>query len=241
MQHYLLSDFNPFLVAVSQLADYVRQHRYAVPEDNPFVHLEQSISKVIIGSLNFSRDLRDGAVEQLVKLAYGQVGLGAIFAPEPLPEIRAEKLAEQRGRAELALLRDQFERGGLAEGVARMLVAVIRARGAISRRSFVIANELSRHDPSVPALSEADFQEVLAKQARLMELDPEAALRALPRLLASPTQRERAVEIVSQIMQLEPKVCDHTGPLAQRMGECLELGPDWHKTPSSPRTLVQHN
>jgi hypothetical protein len=113
----------------------------------------------VIGStLNLFRDLRDGAVEQAVKLAHGPAGLGAVFPPEPPPEIRAERLAEQRPRAELAELRGQFERGGLAEAVARMLVAVIRAKGAIDRRSFLIAQELRQQHPVLPALPGVDFR-----------------------------------------------------------------------------------
>ncbi len=234
IQHYLFSDLNPFLVNLSSLTDYVRQHRRAVSPDNPFVQIEQSVSKVIGSALNLFRDLRDGAIEQAVRLAYGPAGLGAVFPPEPLPEKRAEELAKQRAKAERAELRDQFDRGGLAEAVARMLIAVIRTKGAIDRRSFLIARELSAEDRGLPLPSEADFQAVLARQALLMELDPEAALKSLPRLLPDQALRARAVEIVARIMRLEPKECNPDAPLAKRLVECLGLAPGWHQISPSP-------
>ena len=72
-----------------------------------------------------------------------------------------------------------------------MLIAVIKNRGAIDRRSFLIAQEISEHRRDLPAISEADLHSVVAEQALLMQLDPEAALKALPRLLPSePTASE---------------------------------------------------
>ena len=121
------------------------------------------------------------------------MGLGAFFPPAPPPEVRAEKAAEEQAKAELAALRGELERGGFPEAVARMLIAVMKKRGAIDRRSFLIAHELSEHQPDLPELSEADLHSLVAKQALLMQLDPEAALRALPRLLPSEADRERAV------------------------------------------------
>ncbi len=235
MKHYLISSYDPFLVAVAPLVAYIREHRNVVPENNLFTDLERSVSKVISSALNFFRDMRDSAVEQAVKWAFGPIGFGAIFPPEPPLETSTATIAEQRAKAELAQLKDQFEEGGLAEAVARMLVAVIKAKGAIRRRSLMIVGELNRHVRDLPTLSETDFHKVLAKQALLMELDSEAALAALPHLLPSPAQRSRAVEIVSRIMQLEPKDCDYTWPLAKKLAKCLELGPDWHKVPARSR------
>ena len=127
-------------------------------------------------------------------------------------DVQAEKAAEEQSKAELAALRGEFERGGFPEAVARMLIAVIKRRGAIDRRSFLIAHEISEHRSGLPALSEADLHSLVAEQALLMQLDPEAALKALPRLLPSETDRERAVAIVARIMMVEPGCPTPTRP-----------------------------
>ena len=93
----------------------VRQHRHPASEDNNFLQLEHAVSNQVIGALNFYRDLRDSCVEQMVKFAYGPMGLGAFFPPEPPLEAKVEKSAEEQAKAELAALRGEFERGGFLE------------------------------------------------------------------------------------------------------------------------------
>ena len=125
VRQYLLSGLNPSLAALPPIAEGVRQHRHPAPEDNAFLQLEHAVSKQIVAALNYYRDLRDSWVVQMVKLAYGPLGLGAFFPPEPPWEARAEKTAEEQSKAELAALRGEFERGGFPEAVVRMLIAVI--------------------------------------------------------------------------------------------------------------------
>jgi hypothetical protein len=232
VRQYLVSGFNPSLATLPVIAEQVRQHRHPASEDNDFLGLEHAVSKQIVGALNFYRDLRDSWVEQMVKLAFGPLGFGAFFPPEPTFEVQAEKTAQEQAKAELAALRGEFERGGFPEAVARMLIAVIKRRGAIDRRSFLIAHEISEQQPGLPALSEADMQSLVAKQAILMQLDPETALQALPRLLPSQTDRERAVALVARVMMVEPALSDPDSPAAKMVQKYLNLDPDWHMTPA---------
>jgi hypothetical protein len=232
VRQYLLSGLNPPLAALAPIAERVRQDRHPAPEDNAFLQLERAASKQVVAALNCWRDLRDSFVEQMVKLAYGPMGLGAFFPPAPPPDVQAEKAAGERAKAELATLRGEFERGGFPEAVARMLIAVIKRRGAIDRRSFLIAHELGEHRPDLPELSEAEVHALLARQAILMQLDPEAALRALPRLLPSKADRERAVALVARVMMVEPALSDPESPAAKMVRDYLDLEPDWHITPA---------
>ena len=56
-----------------------------------------------------------------------------------------------------------------------------------------------------------------------MQLDPEAALRALPRLLPSEADRERTVAIVARVMMLEPDLSDPDSPAAKAVQSYLGL------------------
>jgi pimeloyl-ACP methyl ester carboxylesterase len=231
VRQYLLSHLNPSLAVVPPIAEPVRQHRHPAPEDNALLQLEHAVSKQIVAALDYYRDLRDNWAEQMVKLAYGPLGLGAFFPPAPPLEVQAEKTAEEQTKAELAALRGEFERGGFPEAVVRMLIAVIKKRGAIDRRSFMIAHELSEHQHGQPELTEADLYSLLAKQTVLMQLDPEAALKALPRLLPSEADRERAVALVARVMMLEPELSDPDSPEAKMVQKYLDLEPNWHMIP----------
>ncbi len=232
VRQYLISDVNPSLAALPPIAERVRQHRHPAPEDNAFLQLEYAGSKQIVAALNYCRDLRDSWVEQMVKLVYGPMGLGAFFPPTPPLEVQAETTGEEQAKAELAALRVEFERGGFPEAVARMLIAVMKQRGAIDRRSFMIAHELSEQQPDLPAISEAELHALVAKQTVLMQLDPEAALKALPRLLPSGADREQAVAIVGRVMMLEPALCGPDSPAAKMVQKYLDLEPNWHKFPA---------
>jgi len=229
-RQYLLSALNPALAALPLIAEQVRQHRHPASEDNAFLGLEQTVSKQIVSALNACRDLRDGWVEQMVKIAYGPLGLGAFFPPEPPLEAQAEETAQEQWKAKLAALRGKIEQGGFPEAVARMLIAVIKKRGAIDRRSFLIAHEISEQRGDLPAISEADLHSLIAEQALLMQFDPEAALKALPRLLPSEAERERAVAIVARVMMLEPDLSDPDSPAAKAVQKYLDLKPNWHIT-----------
>ena len=134
VRQYLISDLNPSFTLLPAVAEQVRQHRHPASRDNNFLELEHVVSNQVIGAFNFYRNLRDSCVEQMVKFAYGPMGLGAFFPPEPPLEANVEKRAEKQAKAELAALRGEFERGGFLEGVVRMLIAVIKKRGAIDRR-----------------------------------------------------------------------------------------------------------
>ena len=56
--------------------------------------------------------------------------------------------------------------------------------------------------------------------------------KALPRLLPSKADRERAVAIVARIMMLEPALSDPDSPMAKMVKEFLDLDPKWHMIPS---------
>jgi hypothetical protein len=231
-RQYVFSDHNPSLVMLPLVAEQGRQHRHPAAEDNAFLQLERVVSKQIVAGLNYYRDLRDSWVEEMVKAVYGPLGLGAIFPPEPRSNAQAEKTADEQAKTELAALRGEFERGGFSEAVARMLIAVMKQRGAIDRRSFMIAHELSEHQPEQSTLTEAELRSMLAKQTLLMQLDPEAALKAVPRLLTSPADRERAVAIVGRVMMLEPALCGPDSPAAKMVRKYLDLEPNWYKVPA---------
>ena len=210
-REYLLSDLNPSLAVLPLAAEEVRQHRHPASEDNAFLQLKQAVSKQVVGALNFYADLRDSCVEQMVKFAYGPMGLGALFPPEPPLESKLRRVPRSNRRRSSPpagrVRAGRLHRGGRPDADRRDQEA-----WRIDRRSFLIADEISERRRGQPAISEAESQSVVAEQALLMQLDPEAALEALPRLLPSETDRERAVAIVARIMMLEPACPTPTRP-----------------------------
>ena len=230
VRQYVLSDLNPFLLTLPFLAAVAREDRRPAREDNIFVQYERRFSTMIVSALNFYRDVRDCCVEQAVRSVYGPTGLGAFWPPERLPGPGAEVLAVESSAA--AALDDHYERGGLAEAVARMLVIAIRERGAVDRRSLRIVNELNEHGTGLPPISEARFHSLLAEQALLVQLDPERAVRSLTKLSPTRADRERALAVVSRILSLVPESSDPESPLAPLVANALDIDPAWHHPPA---------
>ncbi|MEN6464993.1 MAG: DUF3141 domain-containing protein, partial [Syntrophaceae bacterium] len=73
MQHWLFSDLNPLMWPVKAMAPSVRQNRKPASNDNAFRKLEDAWSRVITGSLNFYRDMRDATTESAFFEIYGSM------------------------------------------------------------------------------------------------------------------------------------------------------------------------
>src|SRR3546814_18705552 len=75
-----------------------------------------------------------------------------------------------------------MDQGGVREAAMRMLLYVASAEGGIDERSFAMLRKMRADAASGLALQE--FKNVARDQALMMRLDGEAALRAMPTLLA---------------------------------------------------------
>ena len=74
MSRYLFSErFNPFMAGVAWTASFMGEDRNIPEEDNPYIALEQYVSRNISGSLDSYRHLRDAYYEQLFNSIYSQI------------------------------------------------------------------------------------------------------------------------------------------------------------------------
>ncbi|MBO1113362.1 DUF3141 domain-containing protein [Bordetella petrii] len=220
LPYELISDRNPWVAPVAQVADQARRHRQPVAPDNPYAVLERMASDTIEAGLNMWQELRDAAGEQLFMNVYGSplvqdwAGLSArAEAPRKHPGVSPEHRHFMASRAdELRALMDQ---GGVREAAMRMLLYVASAEGGIDERSFAMLRKMRADTDSGLALQE--FKNVARDQALMMRLDGEAALRAMPTLLAQAS----AAEIRDGFGTMR-HVLEATGPLNERARAHLE-------------------
>ena len=69
---------NPFLKAVSSMAEHVRENRQPLSPDNVFWQAQEKMGKAIESSLKAYGDLRDRAVETMFHAVYGSPFLQAL-------------------------------------------------------------------------------------------------------------------------------------------------------------------
>jgi hypothetical protein len=122
--------------------------------------------------------------------------------------------------------------GGFPEALARILVATVGARGAIERRSGHIGkqirNYLKQHRDKLRLLVGAepiDWQAVIKAQTRIVMLEPQRAIDAIPALIPSQEQREFAVVIAAKMLMLEPELGKADSKAARRVHK--KLGVDY--------------
>ncbi len=189
------SDSNPLAAWVSAVAGEVRANRTQVLADNPAWQAQERVSDAIEAVLDQWRDLRDAAYEQTFEAVYGSPWLQALVGqraaddrpPRPYPSVSPEhrQFVDQK----LAELRSAIDEGGLIEAALRAIFYVLRHRPEIDERRFNLALRLhesgavKRSSRRKANLIEA-FRIIVRQQTNLMRLDLDAAMAAIPQLLA---------------------------------------------------------
>ncbi len=186
LKHELLSDANPLLAGLPDMAVRAREGRKPASPDNPFLVLEHQVSEQIEALLDQLRDVRDNIVELTFLNAYGNpvlqalLGLGSPDAP-----VRRRPGQDPERRAFVARqvrdLRKSVAEGGLVEALLRALVFIGIKERVADERSFNMVRRL--HDAHGRNFALQPFKDALRQQLSLVMLDADAALKAMPHLL----------------------------------------------------------
>ena len=207
LPYELISDQNPAVAQVTQLAEAVREQREPAPADNPFLMAQNMMSDWIETSLNIYEQMRDAAEERLFMNIYGSPlvqawsGLGATDSPA-----RAHPGVSPEHRDFLARRKAQLQKlltvGGLHRAAIRMLLYVIGSEGSLDERSFAVIRRLRTKDGQSVATLER-FKELMREQAMVMHLDPAGSLRAIPKMLSKATAEDIRAMLASMKEVLE--------------------------------------
>jgi pimeloyl-ACP methyl ester carboxylesterase len=227
-QRLLFSDINPFMSVVKYWADLARANRKPVSRDNAFVAMERHNSDRIVHALKAYGQSRDDAIVKWVEFAYGPLGLGAVFPPDAPAEVAARARAATDVEEARRQIEPLINAGGFPEALARILVATVGIRGAIERRSGhigrLIRNYVKEHRDELRLLVGAepiDWQAVIKTQTRIVMLEPQKAIEAIPALIPSQEQRELAVVIATKMLMLEPELGNADSNAARQVHELL--------------------
>jgi len=171
---------------------------------------------------------RDDATVRWVEFVYGPLGLGALFPPDAPAEIAARARATadvEEARRQIAPL---IQAGGFPEALARIVIGTIKARGSVERRSGHIGKHVrsyvKEHREEIGSLIGAepiDWPAVIKAQTRIVMLEPQQAIEAIPALIPKQAQRELAVVIAAKVLMLEPELGDADSEAARRVYELL--------------------
>ncbi|MGF6571299.1 hypothetical protein ABH945_003420 [Paraburkholderia sp. GAS333] len=202
------SDRHPLASGVAQAAERVKETREPAAVDNPFWQMQNAVSDSIVTSLNLYRDARDAAVEQIFETVYGSPWLQALagLAPQhgsahaPSHDVNARHVPVA---IEQQRLRETMSKGGLVEASIRALLFVRRTHGVADERRFNQARAMLGTLSDQGVLS---FKQVIRDQAELLRLDADAALDALPGMLAgtAPAEIHQAARHIDKLSTTLP-------------------------------------
>ena len=183
VQYEALAGQNPLTKAIETTAYKVRENRKPAATDNPFLALQETVSKSIVGALDQWRDAQEALSERLFLSVYGSpalqaaVGIDPEADPSPMPEMSQDY--HKRLEARIAELKSRIASGGLRECVVRGLLYVGASRGMVDERSLE-ALRRARTNDSGSRLTLAEFKAMVREQFFMLLLDPEASLAAIP-------------------------------------------------------------
>jgi pimeloyl-ACP methyl ester carboxylesterase len=218
MQYEVFSGENPFMSTVKSLAEQASENRKPVSADNPFLALQEQVSKQIVHALDSWRDTQEALSETIFLNVYGSPALQAAVGidPQSVPSRRREMSAEHRAMLEkrIAELKSGIGEGGLREAAIRSLLYIGSARGMVDERSIEALREV-RREYSGQRLTLPEFKMLVREQFFMLLLDQEGALAAIPKLLPEDVnQRRAAFAAMRQVLSASGEI---TGERASRL------------------------
>src|SRR5690606_17792821 len=228
LQRLMVSDMNPMLGPLQVMAHTVREHRRPVAPDNAFLEAERAVSDQIERSLDRYRDLRDRYYELLFKAIYNSplvealAGLRAPYADARKPRARDEH-AEQLLQGKIEAIRAREERGGFAEAVLRIMLAVTQAERMVDARGFRLAQRIKQEHPELRCIPRERMRAIAKEAAFMLRFDQERALAALALMLPTEKERRAALEIVRRIGYADGEIRPEGEAVLQQIERILEL------------------
>ncbi|OAP40977.1 hypothetical protein AU381_03570 [Sinorhizobium glycinis] len=197
LQYEFFGPSNPFMAWVPAVAERVRENRSPAAAENPFLALQENMSRQIVDGLEAWRRSAERLAEETFRALYGSPALQAAVgidtkSDRPPRKPAKSELHQALVKQRIDALKAEITQGGLREALARALLFVGKARGGADERGFEAIRRLRRAHPTASQLPLAEFKALLRKQFFILLLDEEAALAAIPQLLPEDLEERRS-------------------------------------------------
>ncbi len=218
----------PLMKSVAARAETIREQRKPVAETNPFLQLQETVSKGIVSTLDKWRDAQEAMSESMFLAIYGSpalqaaVGIDPNVNPSPRPEMSAEhrKLLDAR----IAELKSNIGKGGLRECGIRALLYIGKTRGMVDERSLEALRRLRREDTAA-RMTLAEFKTLVREQFFMLLLDQEAALAAIPTMLPQDIEARRHVfAAIRDVLSAAGEISGETRTRLDRIAGLFGIG-----------------
>jgi pimeloyl-ACP methyl ester carboxylesterase len=215
LQFELFSNANPAVRPLARWAEWVREHRRPAAADNPFIAIREGVSQQIVAGLDAWREFNETQAER----AFIGVDPVAMLPPRKATKSLLQyELVEKR----VADVRARISSGGLREALVRALLFAGMERAAVDERGFEAVRRIRQSLSDVPLSS---FKATVREQYDMLLLDTEGALAAIPSMLPEDaTTRQRAFDLICEVLQARGKPSSEDQKRIQRIGGLFQLG-----------------
>jgi pimeloyl-ACP methyl ester carboxylesterase len=220
LQYELFSNANPMMAPVGAWAERVRQGRRPAAADNPFIAMQENVSRQVVAGWEAWRTATENFCERLFTTVYGWKPLQAAMGVDVADSRSLRRPGKNPLHGELinkriAELKSHISSGGLREATIRALLFAGMGRGAVDERGF---EALRRIREKYTDVSLAEFKATVREQFYILLLDPEGALSAIPSMLPpEPETRRKSLELIQQVLSARGELSEDDRERLQRV------------------------
>jgi pimeloyl-ACP methyl ester carboxylesterase len=242
VQYEMFSSANPFMTPLEGVAKEVRKNRKPAAPDNPFLELQENVSKQIVAALDGWRDFIEAASERTFLTVYGSPALQAAVGIDPadtrpLRKAPKDRLYHELLQKRIAELKSHIPLGGLREATIRGLIYVGLGRNSVDERGFETIRRLRGKYGDMPL---SQFKTLVREQYFMLLIDKEASLAAIPSMLSPDTEtRSKAFELIKEVMGAVGKLSAEDEKRLREVGGLFGVEQGEATTIPFPRREVQ--
>jgi tellurite resistance protein len=236
MQRSILSDRNPWVKPVAQLAERVHAERTAAPESNPFRQLERFGADLVTQWWDGVRDMQNAMIEQSFHLIWSAPAVAA------LGESRSQLVSDApqedlRTLVQVQDALDRIEQGGFPEALIRMLILLAHSRKEVRRSRLERSSQMLKSTEPFASMKPKQRTRLIHRESLIVGFEPEAAIAALPKLIRNDEERRRALELCWSIAGPREEMSAETLDMMARLSAVL--GQDLPRATEAPETRLK--
>lgn len=220
LQRTLISDLNPFCWWLPKAAAVTTRNRRPAPDDNVFFALETVCADAVAAGWDTYRDLRDLGQAFVFKSLFATPWIRTLLGAAPAEDTcRGDHPCD----AQTAASPSPACRGGFAEAVVRIIIAVAGANHMLDRRQFETAAAVIAAHPTLRRITPSHYRKLVREQSAILEKEGDIALTSLARLLPTHEERVDAFDIAVRIAEGDAAVDADEKTMLHRIRNVLAL------------------
>ncbi|MEB4589633.1 DUF3141 domain-containing protein [Candidatus Thiothrix sp. Deng01] len=238
VQRLAQSDRNPLMQSLPAMAEKVKAERRPADDGNPFRRMEQLGADVVTQWWDGMRDMQNYAIEMNFHLLWGAPPV------EALGERMSRRVSDapQEDLRALTQVQDALDRigeGGFAAGVIRMLIFLAHSRKEVRRSRLERSNQMLEAIEPFASMKPKQRTRLIYRESLIVGFEPEEAMQALPKLIQTADERQRALAICWDIAGPEEEMSQETHDMMNKLTALLGSGEAKPKEKKEQRKVVE--